>query len=214
MVLENNSTLLMIGDSITDCGRAYPVGEARHEGGLGQGYVSMIAEMSAIGPGSRQTRFLNMGVSGNTVRDLRNRWQSDVIDLAPDYLSIMIGINDVWREIESPGLSGAGVPLEEFETTLNDLIAQTVDIVRGLILMTPYVIEPDRDDPMRALMDQYGAAVKRLADKYNSAFVDTQAAFDELISEQPPISVAADRIHPIRLGQMAIATAFMGAVST
>jgi lysophospholipase L1-like esterase len=79
MKISSNSTLLMIGDSITDCGRVRPVGESVG-GDLGNGYVSLIhATLSATCP-QLHIRIRNTGISGNTVRDLAARWQSDVLD--------------------------------------------------------------------------------------------------------------------------------------
>jgi lysophospholipase L1-like esterase len=210
--IHRNSTLLMIGDSITDCDRAFPIGDGAREGGLGTGYVSLVASLLATGTPDCGIRIVNMGISGNTVRDLCARWQSDVMDMTPDWVSIMIGINDVWRESDPFGLSGAGVPIEEFDISLNDLILKARSISKGLILMTPYVIEPDRRDPMRSLMDRYGEVVRRLANRYDAVFVDTQAAFDALLPHYHPSALAPDRVHPNQIGHMAIARAFMEAI--
>ena len=83
-------------------GRARPIGEGRADDALGRGYVMMVdALLGAVYP-ERMIRVINMGVSGNTTRDLKARWQRDVLDLKPDWLSIMIGANDVWRQYDSP----------------------------------------------------------------------------------------------------------------
>ena len=88
MKIHANSTLLMIGDSITDCGRVRPVADSVG-GDLGNGYVALIhAIFSATCP-QRHIRIRNTGISGNTVRDLTARWQSDVLDLKPDWVSII-----------------------------------------------------------------------------------------------------------------------------
>src|SRR5688572_14408365 len=100
MKLPTNAKLVMIGDSITDCERARPVGEGPSN--LGRGYVSYVdALLGAAYPG-RGIRNVNMGISGNTVRDLKVRWESDVVALKPDWVSVMIGVNDVWRQFDSP----------------------------------------------------------------------------------------------------------------
>jgi len=101
MKIEPKTKLLMIGDSITDVGRARPIGEGRNDE-LGKGYVSFVdALLNSVYP-QAAIRVINMGISGNTVRDLKARWQTDVLNLKPDWLSIMIGINDVWRQFDSP----------------------------------------------------------------------------------------------------------------
>src|SRR5690349_1984671 len=96
MIIQPDSKLVMIGDSITDCGRARPVGEGPYEG-LGAGYVALVDGLINAASPELRIRVVNMGISGNTVRDLKARWKSDVLDLEPDWLSVMIGINDVWR---------------------------------------------------------------------------------------------------------------------
>jgi lysophospholipase L1-like esterase len=104
-----------------------------------------------------------MGIGGNTVRELKARWQSDVLDLKPDWLSIKIGINDVWRQFDSTPPPGGYVSEEEYERTLDELIGRTLPDLKGLVLMTPYFIEPNRNDPMRAMMDRYREVVRRRA---------------------------------------------------
>jgi lysophospholipase L1-like esterase len=99
--LASGSKLVMIGDSITDCGRSRPVGEGLFDA-IGKGYVAYVDALLGAAYPERQIRVVNMGCSGNTVRDLAARWQTDVLDLQPDWLSIMIGINDVWRQFDIP----------------------------------------------------------------------------------------------------------------
>ena len=155
--LQMGEKLVMIGDSITDVGRAKPIGEGRADDALGRGYVMMVdALLGAVYP-ERMIRVINMGVSGNTTRDLKARWQRDVLDLKPDWLSIMIGANDVWRQYDSPKQTESHVLIDEYERNLRELVSSTTPLVKGLILMTPYYIEPNRQDAMRATMDRYAA---------------------------------------------------------
>ncbi|HEX5322285.1 MAG TPA: SGNH/GDSL hydrolase family protein [Capsulimonadaceae bacterium] len=208
MKLPQGTKLVMIGDSITDAGRLQPIGEGLFDA-LGKGYVSFFdALLGAVYP-DRAIRVLNMGTSGNTVRELKARWQTDVIDLKPDWLSIMIGTNDVWRQFDLPKMAGAGVDLDAYEATYEELIAQTKPILKGLILATPFYIEPNRNDAMRRRMDEYGAVVKRLAHKYDAVFVDTQAAFDEILNHYYAATLAWDRVHPNQTGHMVLARAFL-----
>jgi lysophospholipase L1-like esterase len=211
MIIDSKSKLLMIGDSITDCDRALPVGEAVDEG-LGNGYVSLVnALLTATYPRS-QVRVINMGVSGNTVLDLSERWERDVLALQPDWLSVMIGINDVWRQFDAPLQSERHVSLERYASTLETLVQRTRPHLKGLVLMTPYLIEPNRAEPMRAMMDRYGQAVRSLAGQYGAIFVDTQAAFDAVMQDIHPMSLAWDRVHPGLTGHAVLARAFLGAI--
>lgn len=215
MRIEAGSTLLFIGDSITDCGRARPIGEANpwSWGEIGSGYVrDLAAYFGAVYP-ERLIRVRNVGTSGNTVRDLATRWKSDVLDLAPDWLSVMIGINDVWRQFDSPLAPERAVPLNEYAETLWSLVHRTRPRLKGLVLMTPYVVEASLSDPMRARMDEYGAAVREIAEEFEAHFVDTQAAFDALLKHVHPTSVAWDRIHCGPVGHLTLARAFLAAVN-
>jgi lysophospholipase L1-like esterase len=209
--IHTNSKLVMIGDSITDCGRAYPVGEGT-TGGLGNGYVALVdALLNTVYP-QEHIRIVNMGISGNTVRDLRERWRSDVLDLQPDWLSIMIGINDVWRQFDARLQTERHISLDEYERTLTDLVAATRPRLKGLVLMTPYFIEPNRSDPMRARMDRYGRAVQQIAAQHDALFVDTQAAFDAVLEDVHAMTLAHDRVHPGLAGHMVLARAFLNTI--
>ena len=211
MKIQPNSKLVMIGDSITDCERARPVGEGLFDA-LGHGYVSLVDGLINAGYPAHNIRVVNMGTSGNTVRDLKARWQTDVLDLKPDWLSVMIGINDVWRQFDSRLQHEWQVPLVEYESTLDELLQQTASSLKGLILMTPYFIEANRADAMRATMDQYGDVVRQLATNYEAHFVNTQAAFDEVLAHLHPMALAWDRVHPNRTGHLILARAFLKTV--
>lgn len=211
MKIQPNSKLLLIGDSITDCGRARPIAEASGDA-LGTGYVSLLnAYLTATAPSAR-IRVINMGVSGNTVHDLAARWASDVVALNPDWLSILIGINDVWRQFDTRLQTEAHIGLEDYARTLESLIRTTRPQLKGLVLMTPYFIEPNRTDPMRVKMDAYGAVVRTLAERYAAILVDTQVAFDNVLTELHPMALAGDRIHPNLTGHMILARAFLKAI--
>jgi lysophospholipase L1-like esterase len=153
-----------------------------------------------------------MGISGNTVLDLKARWQTDVFDLKPDWLSVMIGVNDVWRQFDLPRQKEIHVSPEVYERTLGELVRKTRPKVRGLILMAPFYIEPNRGDAMRARMDQYGAIVKKTAARHRAQFIDTQAAFDAVLAHMHPNAIAWDRVHPNITGHAIIARAFLQAI--
>ncbi|NLE24557.1 MAG: SGNH/GDSL hydrolase family protein [Clostridiaceae bacterium] len=211
MRIESGSKLIMIGDSVTDCGRARPVGEGRSEA-IGNGYVSLVQSSIMTAYPERRIRVINMGVSGNTVRDLKERWESDVIALKPDWLSIMIGINDVWRQFDLPLQKELHIYIDEYKETLEELVDKTKSKLKGLVLMTPYYIEPNKNDAMRAMMDKYGAAVKKLAEKHGTLFADTQASFDRILKFYHPNMICWDRVHPNNVGHMVLAQVFLNAI--
>lgn len=208
MKLEQGQKLLFIGDSITDCERIKPEGEGLF-GALGKGYVSYIdGLLQAVYP-ELGIRVVNKGISGNTVRALKERWQEDVLDQQPDWLSFMIGINDVWRQYDTPFIKEWHVYLEEYEETLEKLVKETKPLVKGLILMTPFYLESNEQDAMRHTMDQYGAVVRRVAEETGCLFVDTQAAFNEVLKNLYSATLAWDRVHPTVAGHMVLARAFL-----
>lgn len=208
MRIKTDSTLLFIGDSITDCGRARPVGT--HKSGLGNGYVILVESLLNIAYPERSIRVLNTGISGNTVLDLKARWQEDVLEHDPDCLSIMIGINDVWRQFDNPLEKQIHIDADLYRTTYDTLIGQTD--VDSLVILSPYYLETNPDDPMRKMMDQYGEIAAQIAEKHEGIFVDIQAAFDRLMENIPSQMIAGDRVHPDTTGHMTIASAFLNGI--
>lgn len=208
MKLTKGQKLIFIGDSITDCERNRPAGEGLF-GALGKGYVGYVdALLQAVYP-ELGIRVINMGTSGHTVRDLKQRWQEDVIERKPDWLVVMIGTNDVWRQYDTPFIPDGHVYKEEYEQTLQALIAQTKPLAQGIVLMTPFYIESNAEDAMRATMDEYGAIVRRTAEQHDCLFVDTQAAFNKVLEQLYAATLAWDRVHPTAAGHMVLAKAFL-----
>lgn len=202
--------ILFTGDSVTDAGRARPVGEGLHTG-VGNGYVRVVESLLAAFYPELALRVSNTGTSGNTVRDLAARWQSDVLDLKPDWLYVCIGVNDVWRQFDSPAITSAHVYPEEYEETLRRLLTSAKAATKGVTLMTPYYMEPCKADPMRARMDEYGAICRRLAAELDLPLIDTQAMFDAYFTHRHSSSVAWDRVHPNQIGCTLLARTILDA---
>ena len=211
MLFEKNDTVLFIGDSISDYERKRPVGEGLFNA-WGTSYVANAASLLSCMYPELGLRLINMGISGNQITSLEERWETDVMALHPDWVSVLIGINDVWRQFDSPQIPESHVSPEVFEATYERLMERTLPQVKGMILMTPYFMEPNRADPMRARMDEYGEIVRRTAEKYSQTFVDLQAAWDRLFVHMHPCNIAWDRIHPNQVGHMYIAKQFLAAV--
>jgi lysophospholipase L1-like esterase len=207
-----HSTLVFIGDSITDAGRVRPGNDTSPFGALGNGYVSQVEALISATHLDQRIRVENRGISGNTVRDLKARWQQDVLDLQPDWVSVMIGINDVWRQFDCEFLPDIHVNLEEYTATLGELARQTRPLVNGFVVMSPFLIEANKADRMRAMMDRYGAAARQVAAENDALFVDVQAAYDAATARMYSMALAADRVHPGAAGHMIIARAFLDAI--
>ena len=203
MKIQYQSKLLMIGDSITDCGRIY------ESPPLGNGYVRFVHNSMKSNYPESGIEIINRGIGGDTVRDLKKRWQRDVLELKPDWLSIMIGINDVWLQNDDWLLKEEKISIEEYARILGELIASTFPSLKGLILMMPYYLQLDRKDSMRASVDSYGDVVRQYAKKYDAIFVDTQSVFDEVLQEMDAIDLSEDRIHMNAVGHKILADAFL-----
>lgn len=204
MIIEENSKLVMIGDSVSDCERARPCGEGLFES-IGKSYIGLMDGLLKTIYPEKKIRIVNMGISGNNVRDLENRWETDVFALNPDWVSILIGANDVWRQFDTPLLTEQHVYMDEYEERLERLVSSTKPKVKGMILIAPYYMEPNKEDKMRKAMDGYGAIVKKIAEKYDAVFVDLQAAFDIALKEGHSSRFSWDRVHPNLSGHMLIA---------
>jgi lysophospholipase L1-like esterase len=211
MKIPARSHLLFIGDSVTDCGRARPIGDG-NDGELGNGYVALIDALLKANRPQHPIRISNMGIGGNTVRDLEARWASDVQALSPDWLSVMIGINDVWRQFDGKAKPEEMISPAQFESSYDRLLLTTRSRIKGLVLMTPYYIEPVKTDAMRRRMDEYGSIVKQLAQRHAAICIDTQAAFDRALASLNATALSADRVHPNQAGHTIIALAFLEGV--
>lgn len=211
MKIKAQQKIVFTGDSITDCGRARPHGSAPD--GLGNGYVQLVdALLSAANP-ELEIEVWNTGISGNTVRDLKARWNDDVLSIRPDWLSIMIGTNDVWRQFDSADDSTLGVLPDEYENTLCELVSSTrSSLSGGLVVMTPFFVDTNASEPMRVMIEQYGAIAQRVAAENDALFVDTQAAFDAVMQHREPSVLAGDKVHPSVVGHIVLARAFLQAI--
>jgi lysophospholipase L1-like esterase len=198
--------IVFIGDSITD---------ADHMSGdnvpYGNGYVNIVRNMLLARYPERDVVVVNKGIGGNTIRDLDQRWERDVIAEKPDWLAVFIGINDVWNHFRN-NAQGA-VPLDEYQATLRRLLKRAQDATGAkLILAEPYMIEPNRNDLMRQLMDVYGQTVCGIAAEFNAVLVRTQEAFDQSLMVTSGGFWSADRIHPNGPGNAVLALAFLRAL--
>lgn len=203
-LFENDTTMVMIGDSVTDFGRTRPVAVNCKEE-LGTGYPSLVdALLIACCPELRM-KIINMGIGGNTSCDLKDRWETDVMDFHPDYVSCMIGINDIWRQFDNPHIPGRSVSYEDFMKNYEEIISRTVSEVKTMFVISCCYMEPNKDEPMRAMVDKYNAGAKSLCEKYGAIYVDAMAAFDQGMKYHHPCYYTWDRVHPQLGGHMMIA---------
>ncbi len=207
MLLENGDRIIFAGDSVTDMGREGD-GEGIHEG-VGRSYVRVIENLLQACYPEMSFRITNAGTSGNTSRDLLARFDRDVVSRPTQWVSICIGINDVWRQFDMPAIPDRAVFPEEYEHNVEQMILSVKDRVKGIFLMTPYYMEPNREDAMRARMDEYGAICKKLAEKHGCILVDMQAMYDRFFKYCHSSRIAWDRVHPNQMGATLMAREFL-----
>lgn len=190
--------VLFQGDSITDMNRGRTA-DPNHI--LGHSYAFLIAAKYGAMLPERQLVFINRGVSGNTVADLAKRWQADTLDLKPDILSILIGINDASRHTR----------LDEWEKAYDQLLADSVAAKPNLriVLGEPFTLAVGRhkDDweEWSADVGKRQAIVAKLAEKYKAAIVHFQKVFDDACRRAPADYWIWDGIHPTYSGHQLMA---------
>ncbi|MBR3917904.1 MAG: SGNH/GDSL hydrolase family protein [Clostridia bacterium] len=208
MIFQNNDRIVFAGDSVTDMGSTNPIGEGLSEN-VGRGYVRLVESfLSAYYP-EILTRVTNAGISGNTSRDLLARFDRDVVSLNPDWVSVCIGINDVWRQFDCPAIPDGHVMPEEYRNNVEEMILKVKDKVKGIFILSPYYIESNHDDFMRKRMNEYVEISKELAEKHGCRFVDFQKVFEDYCKIRHSAYLAWDRVHPNQVGSMLMAKAFL-----
>jgi Lysophospholipase L1 and related esterases len=204
-IIQPNAVVLFQGDSITDCGRD----RANHKS-LGFGYAAMAAAwFSALYPESGVT-FLNRGISGNRVKDLLARWEDDCLALQPDWVSILIGINDCWRRYDR----NDPTPVEEFYDGYRKLLTLVRERTKaGLILCEPFVLPyPEDRKAWRVDLDPKIHAVRELAREFGAYYVPFDGIFAQAATRTPPQYWAEDGVHPTLAGHALMAQAWLRTV--
>ncbi len=204
-LIPDYARVLFQGDSITDAGRLTTAS------GMGVGYALMAASrFEALHP-EQGVQFINRGISGNRVRDLRARWQSDCLELAPDWLSILVGVNDTWRRYDR----GDPTPTQAFERDYRAILDQTVAALPAvrLILCEPFLLPfPEDRREWRVDLDPKIAVVRALAMEYHALYVPLDGLFAQAATRRPPDFWCPDGVHPTPAGHALIADAWLRTV--
>jgi lysophospholipase L1-like esterase len=205
MIFQSGQKILFQGDSITDAGR-----NREDANGLGGGYAMMAAaQVQALYPELGLT-FLNKGISGNRAADLAGRWQEDCLDLKPDWVSILIGVNDCWRRYDA----GDPTPAEVFEKHYRDILERSKSHAIGTIICEPFLLPcpPDRI-AWREDLDPKIQVARKLAVEFGARFVPFDGIFAAKSLLQPPAFWAADGVHPSLPGHALMASEWIKAVA-
>lgn len=203
-------TILFQGDSITDC--TYP---RQYPTELGNGYVTMTAGRITLDyPGKYQC--FNRGVSGNRSIDMYARIKKDVLNLKPDILTVLIGVNDVWHEFESEN----GVSAPKYEMLLKLFLEEVRQELPEckIFLLEPFVLRGTANEAVfeafRAEVLLRAAACKRVAEAFGLPFIPLQDKISALAAVTGNSYVLHDGVHPTAAGHCLIADTLYEAMKT
>ncbi|MGE4320707.1 MAG: SGNH/GDSL hydrolase family protein [Acholeplasmataceae bacterium] len=185
--------LVCIGDSITDWNR-----DKSSFDDLGNGYVPIISKAL------KDVKVFNRGISGNKTTDLLLRWQEDLIDLKPDVVTILIGINEIWHHYAF----GDIVLPEAFKNNYMKLIEWTKKECPDteIILMTPFVFDVGVYEPIwQKDLEIEQDMVKEIARHFDLKCLDMQSILDSYLSQYQKLDILSDGVHPTQLGFSIIA---------
>lgn len=203
--IENNATILFQGDSVTDCGRDYS-----NKGSLGSGYAFLAAAEIGRKYPEKNINFINRGVNGNRVIDLNRRWEEDCLQLNPTWVSIYIGINDVWRRYDDNDLTS----VEQFYEGYRKLIERTNEHTDAkFILVEPFCLPvPEDRKTWREDLDPKIQAIRELAREFKTLYVPLDGLFASASTQIDSAYWAEDGVHPTPAGHSLITKAWLEAV--
>jgi lysophospholipase L1-like esterase len=209
--LHPNDVIVFQGDSITDGGRQHTGSDYNHI--MGQDYAYILAAQLGAEYPERNLNFINRGISGERIIDLAARWQTDTLDLKPNVLSILVGINDTL----ATGDRTESIP--QFETTYDALLAKTIAALPGtkIVLGEPFLLPVGKYKADYAAqleeVKKRQAIVARLAAKYHLPLIHYQAIFDEACKRAPADHWSWDGVHPTYAGHGLMAQEWLKTVN-
>ncbi|HET6295876.1 MAG TPA: SGNH/GDSL hydrolase family protein [Kribbella sp.] len=201
--IRSGSTVLFIGDSITDVGRDRSNGDD-----LGGGYPSLVAEQFALSQNLRDVHVLNRGIGGNRICDLRERWDADCLKLKPDLISVLVGINDAIHADKGDGTPTVDDYQADYQTMLQS--ARRVNPAVQLVLIEPFLL-PVRDEQRetRTEVDQRIAVVQRMAADFGATLLAADPLFTQAAAASSTQEWCPDGVHPTPAGHSLLADAWL-----
>ena len=213
---KKGARLVFIGDSITDMKWGRKESDRNHY--LGHSYVFLLAARLGVEVPEAELDFYNRGISGNTVADLRRRWQKDAIDMNPDILTILVGTNDAGIGLRDPDRVVTPAAFEADYRFILDASRKANPDLR-LVLMDPFLLPSGRlKDPEAYRLrsgptETFRAVVAKLAKEYDAVHIPLQGIFDAAAKQVSPEHWIWDGVHPLPQGHELIARHWLKAVS-
>lgn len=204
-LIKDGQLVLFQGDSVTDGGQ-----DREDPFSLGQLYPMMVDAWFQARYPEKRVRFANCGISGDRVRNLKARWDRDCIAIKPDWVSILIGINDTWRRYDSNDPTS----VEAFEADYRHILERTKnELGAKLVLCEPFVLPvPEDRTTWREDLDPKIAVVRKLAREFEAILVPLDGIFAAASAVREPAFWAADGVHPTSRGHALIAQSWLRAV--
>ena len=185
--------LVFQGDSITDAGR-----DKRNYHDVGPGYPKYASEILVANHPEIDFEFINFGISGNRTDQLFDRLYEDALKFQPDIISILIGINDIWHRKNNIFTTDEQFALN-YRTILK-LIKEKTNA--KIVMMTPFVLDAEDKDWLKAYLEDIKPIVHQLADEFADAYIRLDLLFEEAMKTQPePQYYSADGVHPNENGR-------------
>ena len=212
--MSKKFTILFQGDSVTDCGRTSCGGAGFIRDDLGPGYPGMIASRLLCDRPDVEWTFYNRGISGNRIVDLYARWKVDGLNLRPDLISILIGVND---SLHSYNQSENGVEVKRAERIYRELLQWTKQVLPDvkLLLMEPFYF--DAGVPREGCTEDVAkraAFTRKLAEEFGAVFLPCQTILDEKLKVAGPNYWLHDGVHPTRAGHQLLTDAWLKCASS
>lgn len=199
--------ILFQGDSITDAGRDRKRQGTNDSRSLGRGYPSFVAADLLSEKPTHGYQIHNRGISGNKVPDLKKRWEADCLQLKPEILSILIGVNDIWHKLNGR-YDGT---VADYETGYHDLLVETQAALpeTTIVICEPFVLRCGAvNDKWFPEFDQRREAARSIADSMGLLLVPFQDMFDKACVDVPASYWAGDGVHPTLAGHALMAAAW------
>jgi lysophospholipase L1-like esterase len=208
--LKENAVVLFQGDSITDAGRDKINMDYNSLTALGNGYASLIAAQLQYDNPAKKLKIYNRGVSGDKVFQLAARWDKDCLELKPDVLSILVGVNDFWHTLIHNYKGTLQTYKDDYIKLLNRTKDQLPDL--QLIIGEPYSVKgPKVDDKWYPFFYDYQHVAREIADQFNAVFIPLQQVYDHAQEAMPGNYWTADGVHPTFAGAQIMATTWLEA---
>ena len=203
--MKKNDTVLFQGDSITDSQRDKKRKAANDGRAMGLGYPLLIGSELLRDSPALDLKFFNRGISGNRVPSLQQRWAKDCIDLKPNVLSILVGVNDMWHKMNGQ-YDGT---TETYRVGFGELLADTKRQLPEcqIVICEPFALRVGAvKDSWYPEFDDRRQVAREVCDQAGALWVPFQTMFDQAIESGTPAKYwAADGVHPTMAGHALMA---------